>query len=120
MAGWKHNPKPSMGDGWGGPRKGASTTRIRPGDPDGIQRMSNDPEVKARRAAQAAELHEHLYGLAMGAERQETQLAATVAFLNRVEGTPGQKLDLTSKGTSEVVMKIITGVPRDDDDRDEG
>jgi hypothetical protein len=112
---------PAKGAGWGGPAKGASTSRIKPGDPDGIQAMSNDPEVRARRARQADELHERLYALATDADRQETQLAATIAFLNRVEGTPNQKLDVNSTGTSDVVMRIITGVPRDDaDDRDEG
>ena len=89
---WK-NFKPPGGPGWGGPAKGASTSRIRPGDPDGIQQMSNDPEVRARQAERAARLHDHLYALATDAERQETQLAATIAFLDRVEGKPVSRVD---------------------------
>lgn len=95
MAGWKHNPKPSMGDGWGGPAKGASTTKGRVAE---FQPMSNDPEIKARRAAQAEQLHEHLYELATQADRQETQLAATVAFLDRVEGKPVARSDTRISG----------------------
>ncbi len=76
------------GAGWGGPARGASTSRIKPGDPDGIQTMSNDAEVKARAAQRVEALKDHLFGLATKAERQETQLAAAVAYLNRVEGMP--------------------------------
>lgn len=79
------------GPGWGGPAKGASTSRIRPGDPDGITSMRHDPENKRRQAERVEAVREHLYGLALGAERQETQLAASVAYLNRVEGAPVQR-----------------------------
>jgi hypothetical protein len=82
---------PAKGAGWGGPAKGASTSRIRPGDPDGIQRMSHDPDIRRRQAERVEQVREHLYGLALGAERQETQLAASVAYLNRIEGTPLQR-----------------------------
>lgn len=93
--GWGHNWKPakgakpilpSKGQGWGGPAKGASTSRIKRGDPEGIQAMSNDPEIKARAEARAAELKDHIYTLAKTAERQETQLAAAVHWLDREEG----------------------------------
>lgn len=76
------------GDPWGGPARGASGSRILPGDPDGIQRMSNDPDIKARNAARNAELKDHLYDLAKHADRQETQLSATMAWLDRDEGKP--------------------------------
>lgn len=95
---WKHNFNPPKGAGWGGPAKGASRSRIRPGDPDGIQRMSNDPEVKARQAERVALLHEHLYGLATEADRQETQLAATIAYLDRIEGKPVARNDTRISG----------------------
>lgn len=98
MAGWKHNPRPSKGDGWGGPAKGASRSRIEPGDPEGIQRMSNDPEVKARQAERTARLHDHLYNLALEAQREETQLAATIAFLDRAEGKPVSRVDSRISG----------------------
>lgn len=76
------------GDPWGGPARGASASRILPGDPDGIQRMSKDPDIKARNEARNVELKEHLYHLAKNAEREETQLSAAVAWLDRDEGKP--------------------------------
>lgn len=93
---WKTFKPPGgvgKGDGWGGPARGASTSRIKPGDPDGIQAMSTDPDIKARQAERAAKLHDHLYGLATEADRQETQLAATIAYLDRVEGKPVARND---------------------------
>jgi hypothetical protein len=73
--------------GWGGPaRGGPNRPAIKAGD--GIQAMSNDPDIRARNLARVEELKDHLFGLAKGAEREETQLAAAVAFMNRVEGMP--------------------------------
>jgi hypothetical protein len=73
--------------GWGGPaRGGPNRPAIKAGD--GIQAMSNDPEIRARNKQRVEDLKDHLYGLAKGAEREETQLAATIAFINREEGLP--------------------------------
>ena|SRR5215207_765535 len=77
-----------QGPGWGGPAKGRSASRIKPGDPDGIQPMSHDPRLLAKAEERTGILKDHLFGLALAAEREETQLAATVAFLNREEGMP--------------------------------
>ncbi len=79
------------GDGWGGPAKGASASRIRPGDPEGIQAMGNDPDVKAKAEQRGELVREHLFNLALGAARQETQVAAAVAYLDRTEGKPVQR-----------------------------
>lgn len=88
---------PGKGAGWGGPARGASTSRIKPGDPDGIQAMSNDPDIKAKRQERLSTLRDVIYGLATGTDadgepiadiRHETKLAAAVAYLNREEGTP--------------------------------
>lgn len=98
MAWPAHMHRPAKGAGWGGPAKGASASRIKPGDPDGIQAMSNDPDIKARQAKRAAKLHDHLYALATEAERQETQLAATIAFLDRAEGKPVSRVDTRVSG----------------------
>lgn len=106
---------PGKGAGWGGPAKGASTSRIKPGDPAGIQAMSNDADVKARAAARNAQLKEHIYQLALGAEREETQLSAAVAWLDRDEGKPMQRQDVTSGGDKVTTFTIVTGVPRGDD-----
>lgn len=95
MAWPKHMQRPANGPGkgagWGGPARGASSSRIKPGDPDGVQKLSNDPTIKARQAERAETVREHLYTLALKAERQETQLAASVAYLNRIEGSPVQR-----------------------------
>lgn len=94
------------GTGWGGPARGESTSRIRPGDPDGIQRMSNDPDIKARNAARNAELKEHLYTLAKTADRQETQLSAAVAWLDRDEGKPVARQIVAEVGDAAKVLRI--------------
>jgi hypothetical protein len=102
-AGWKHGPAKGKGvggkangagagEGWGGPPKGASATRIVPGDPDGIQSMSNDPRILARGRIRLDHLRDKIYELALSAEREETQLAAANAYLNREEGTPVQRV----------------------------
>lgn len=103
------------GKGWGGPARGASTSRIRPGDPESIQRLSNNPDVKARQALRAEALTDHLFDLAMNAERQETQLAAAVACLDRIEGKPIQRsvtatvADPSSLSDAELVAIIKAG-----------
>lgn len=79
------------GDGWGGPARGASASRIKPGDPEGIQAMSNDQDAKARQAERSERLRNHLYTLGLTAARQETQVAAAVAYLDRTEGKPVQR-----------------------------
>lgn len=76
------------GDGWGGPAQGESTSRIKPGDPDGIQARASDPVVLADKEAKAALLEDHLFSLAFNAERQETQVSASNAWLDRVKGKP--------------------------------
>jgi hypothetical protein len=102
-AGWKHGaPRgkgvggkangAGAGEGWGGPPKGASATRIVPGDPDGIQSMSNDPRILARGRIRLDHLRDKIYELALSAEREETQLAAANSYLNREEGTPVQRV----------------------------
>lgn len=103
------------GAGWGGPAKGGSASRIRKGDPEGIQAMSNDPEIAAARETRIAELKEHLYGLATSAERQETQLAATVAYLNRELGTPAASVNARVEGEMGVTLQIVSGVEREED-----
>lgn len=98
---------PGKGTGWGGPARGESASRIAPGDPDGIQAMSNDPEIKARQAERAAKLHDMIYGLAVGQDadglpltdvRPETRLAAATAYLDRVEGKPVSRVDSRVSG----------------------
>jgi hypothetical protein len=63
-----------------------------PGDPEGIQTMSNDPRILARGRVRLDHLRDKIYELALSAEREETQLAAANAYLNREEGTPVQRV----------------------------
>lgn len=90
-----------QGAGWGGPARGAGrggaaraytagcpTRRTFPGGQgDPGKRVARDEE-RASRAATADELRAHLSHLAFHAEREETQLSAAVALLNRIEGLP--------------------------------
>jgi hypothetical protein len=103
---------PGNGSGWGGPKRGESQTAGRVAE---FQPMSNDPEIAAARETRIAELKEHLYGLAKSAERQETQLAATVAYLNRELGTPAASLNARVDGEMGVTMQIVSGVEREED-----
>lgn len=117
---WAHRFKPpsgtpargvGKGDGWGGPAQGAhpdgapftadSPTRHRgPGDP---KKMAERAAFAAEKAARVEQLLQHLGNLALNAKREETQVSATVAALNRLDGLPptSGKLDLNGKMTLE-------------------
>ena len=89
MAWPKHLYSPPKGAGWGGPAKGASRSRIKPGDPDGIQPMSNDPAIKARNAKRASEMEDVLYGIATSETAQEgNRISAAVKLHAIYEGLP--------------------------------
>jgi hypothetical protein len=64
------------------------SSRIRRGDPDGIQALSHDPAKKAARAQRTAELKDMLYELALHSEHEMVQLRASEALLDRLEGRP--------------------------------
>jgi len=72
------------GDGWGGPAKGAGSTEPL----DGVRHLSKDEDLKADKKARAEALKDHLFKLATTAERQETQVSAATAWLDREEGKP--------------------------------
>lgn len=77
------------GPGWGGPAKGASTSRIKPGDPDGITKLRHDPDnlaVKAERRRKAMQLYEDVID-----DREAPPMARIVAadkLLDRIDGKP--------------------------------
>ena len=100
------------GDGWGGPAKGAGGPPIKPGDPDGIQAMSNDPDIRARNARRLARVKARIFRLAMKAQREETQLSACIAFADREEGKPLQRQDVTSKGAQ---IGYVIAAPEEDE-----
>lgn len=76
------------GDGWGGPARGAAVDRkdrapaFEAGHTlsQGSHDMSGTEKVRL--------LKEHLYRLATEAQREETQIAAATAWLDRHEGKP--------------------------------
>lgn len=89
------------GAGWGGPAKGAGHGKRPAFTPDTAPRghgwvvtTGSEVERKARDAERAALIRDHLYTLATTAERQEAQITASVAFLNRVEGLPVSRGEL--------------------------
>ena len=91
----------SAGIGWGGKPKGPSTAknpRARPfTGPDHPDHFSNvgktrtpaeTRKIKADKADRIEQLLDHLAHLALNAEAEATQVSATVAALNRLDGMP--------------------------------
>lgn len=93
--GWRGNGV-GKGDGWGGPAKGASThgkvPRFQPGNPGPRKLTKLTPEQCAIRRQERNDRVESLIDalevIAYEAEREETQLSAAIAFLNRLDGLP--------------------------------
>jgi hypothetical protein len=88
------------GVGWGGPAKGSSG---KPAIPFGVHHPDKAngpaPELVAAKVAREAEnaakaqaLKDHIFELAVNAAEQTTQLSASIAWLNRHEGMPTQKI----------------------------
>ena len=115
MARPKGSGIPAKGAGWGGPAKGASTSRIKPGDPDGIAAMSRNPAVMADKAEAAEQMRNVLYGIALDGENEHARIAAADRLLDRLEGKPLARNDLTSGGEKVATFTIVTGVPRSDE-----
>ena len=83
------------GDGWGGPAKGAgSKSPAQPSFAQGNTLHAANPRNghPGTQTERAAELRDHLYHLALNAQREETQVTAARAYLDRVEGTPIQRV----------------------------
>jgi len=88
------------GDGWSGAAKGAGSGPAKPFTSGNATRVAfhtghGDPaKAKKRhtlateREARLAQLKDHLADLGLNADRQETQVSAIVAHLNREEGLP--------------------------------
>ncbi len=99
---WAHNFKPPKAAGHGGPANGSSIVPRAGGPATGKTKKAFEPGNKAAvgrpdagegyRAVtekeKAAQLRDHLYMLALSAEHEMTQVRATEAYLNRVEGLP--------------------------------
>lgn len=82
---------PGKGAGWGGPAKG-------PGNRGqvGVGRPKADVAavIASKREERVEALKAHLIGLALTAEREETQVTATLGFLKH-EAPPAAKVEVT-------------------------
>lgn len=88
MSGRTKATREGTGAGWGGPAKGAGNggkrhANFAPGNQEAVGHTG-----PGARAARIEALKDHLYLLATTAEKQDTQVRAAEAYLNRVEGTP--------------------------------
>ena len=121
--GWRgkldHGPgsHTSAGDGWGGEAKGAGSSVPVGPKPENMQigaASKENREAKAYREMQdaevAAEMREKLLVLARGAEREETQLSAASALLNRIEGLPIARKADTPNGETVDEMRATNAV----------
>lgn len=89
MGGRTSGTRRGNGPGWGGPKRGEGHKITDAADAKAVQALRT-PERKAGKEARAAALLDHLETLAFNAERQETQLAAASAALDRLVGKPVQ------------------------------
>ena len=89
---------PAKGKGWGGQARGASASRIKPGDPDGIAARAHDPAVIADKAVAAEQMRNVLYGIALTGENDHARIAAADKLLDRLDGKAVQRQDVTSGG----------------------
>ena len=93
---------PKAGAGWGGPAKGAAELRpLAPkGDPysDAVRDLSHAPDVLANAEQVKAQMRAVLYQIALAGEAEAVRMNAADKLLDRLEGKPVQRQDLTSKG----------------------
>ena len=76
---------PAKGPGWGGPARGASTSRIKPGDPDGISALSRDPAYMADKAKVAERMRGVLHDIAIGSDNEHARVAAAAKLLENID-----------------------------------
>lgn len=92
---------PAGGEGWGGPAKGASVSRLREaGDPesDAVRALSRDPEHLAFKEALQANMLAVQIEIARAGEAEANRLNAADKVLDRLGGKPKQQTDITSAG----------------------
>ena len=85
----------SAGESWGGPAQGAGNGQPRRPFKRGNRlsegRSPRDREAVLKTRQRIEELHDLLYALAFTAEREQTQLQATIHLLDRLGGRPARK-----------------------------
>lgn len=99
----------TKGKGWGGPAKGAGrggpAKPFEKGNRASVGNRSNHPGARDRKET-AERAKDMLAWLFENAELESTRVSAAVAFLNRVEGMPTAKQELTGKNGSP----LLTGI----------
>jgi hypothetical protein len=126
---WAHNFKPpsgipargvGRGDGWGGPAKGAGYggpaqpfTADSPTRHTGARNPKKAEARRVRSAEKATRIEQHtmhLCDLGLNAEREETQVSACIAALNRLEGKPvaRSKTVATNRSLEELIQATQT------------
>jgi hypothetical protein len=110
------------GDGWGGPAIGAGTggpARAFTAASATRHAGHGDPKKMAARALRSAEkkariehLIDQLGDLALNAQREETQVSACIAVLNRLEGRPVKKSANIKASASLEELILATQAPK--------
>jgi hypothetical protein len=95
---------PAKGAGWGGPAKGASTSRIKPGDPDGIRPLRWDADNIAAKEEVAAQMRGVLHQVALAGENEHARIAAAGRLLDHIED---RKTKITATAGNGVVRVEI-------------
>lgn len=131
--GWAHRWRPagyfSAGDGWGGPAKGSRDLgpprAFTKDDPNQVRYtaekrpdMSEEAVQRRKVLADAEEerqkqMRDHIGDLALNAAREETQLSAAIAYLNRSEGLPvARSVNQNTEVPFEELVKQIGSVTK--------
>lgn len=108
---WKkgdpRHPRRGNGPGkgqWGGEAKGASVSRILPGEDGGaIRALALDPSNKALKDGMRAELWARLHHIALNGETEVVQVTAADKLLDRIDGKPKQTQEIEARVASHVI-----------------
>lgn len=105
-----------QGESWGGPAKGAGSTSTRAA-PFERGNTASTGQRDMSGAEKARLLKEHLYKLATTATREETQVVAATAWLDRHEGKPiARNVNLTPGDVSLLDDETLAAIAMGEDD----
>lgn len=85
-------PRPAAqkgGKGWGGPAKGASTSRVN----DEVRALRWDKDNLAQKEEIAAQMRHVLYDVALNGDADASRINAADKLLDRIEGKATQRLE---------------------------
>ena len=110
---------PRAGEGWGGDARGTGTRPPLSSDPADQRRrweLRFDEKHQAQKEQVAAEMRGILYEIATGAPETLARLNAADKLLDRIEGKPVQKSDITSGGNR---LGYVIAAPQEAADAEE-